>query len=77
MSKTPKKPGFEEALEKLEQIVTSLEDDSTSLQKSMMLYEEGIMLLEQCASELAGAQGTFQQLRKRADGVFERIDATE
>jgi exodeoxyribonuclease VII small subunit len=77
MSKTPKKAGFEESLEKLERIVVSLEDEGTTLQKSMLLYEEGITLLEQCADELAEAQGTLQLLRKRADGVFERIATTE
>ena len=77
MSKTPKKPSFEEALDQLDRIVASLEDDATPLQESLTLYEAGIVLIERCTRELAETQQTLQVLRKRADGVFELLDANE
>lgn len=77
MSKTPKKPGFEDALARLQKIIAALESDETPLQESMALYEEGVGLVEECARVLSEAQATLQILRTRADGAFELIDAHE
>lgn len=47
---------FEEALEKLETIVTKLQDGSVSLEESVKLYEEGISLSKYCSSILEEAE---------------------
>lgn len=50
------RPNFEEALKRLEEIVTELEDDSISLKRSIRLYEEGIELSKLCTSTLEEAE---------------------
>ena len=47
---------FEEALRKLETIVTELQDGSVSLEESVKLYEEGISLSKYCSSILEEAE---------------------
>lgn len=43
---------FEEALKRLQFIVEQMEDDQLDLEKSISLYEEGVLLSKQCASYL-------------------------
>ena len=40
-----KKPSFEESMERLEEIVRTLESGSEGLDSSLKLYEEGIALV--------------------------------
>lgn len=47
---------FEEALRKLETIVTRLQEGSVSLEESVALYEEGIALSNYCATVLEEAE---------------------
>lgn len=55
MSATERIP-FEEALRKLETIVTRLQEGSVSLEESVALYEEGIALSNYCATVLEEAE---------------------
>jgi exodeoxyribonuclease VII small subunit len=50
------RPGFEKALKRLETIVEKLDDESLSLEKSIELYEEGVMLSKQCSQTLEEAE---------------------
>lgn len=43
---------FEDALKRLQYIVEQMEDDNLDLEKSITLYEEGVLLSKQCASYL-------------------------
>jgi len=47
---------FEEALKKLQNIVSKLEDESISLEDSVDLYEEGIKLSKYCTEALEKAE---------------------
>ena len=47
---------FEEALKKLETIVTKLQDGSVSIEESVKLHEEGISLSKYCSSILEEAE---------------------
>ena len=47
---------FEEALLKLEDIVKQLENGDVSLEKSIELFEEGIMLSKTCSDILNNAK---------------------
>lgn len=53
----PKKerPSFEEALRKLESIVSKLEDSEVTLEESIQLYEEGMKLSKYCSETLEDA----------------------
>jgi exodeoxyribonuclease VII small subunit len=64
-------------MRRLDEIVAALDADETPLEASITLYEEGITLVERCALALKGAETRLKELRRRADGVFETIDARE
>lgn len=55
MSETERIP-FEEALNRLETIVSQLQDGSVSLEKAIALYEEGRRLSSYCATLLEEAE---------------------
>ncbi len=62
---------FEENLERLEQIATSLDRDDLSLEQALTLFEEGIAKLKAASAELAKAEGRVAKLVEKAEGVFE------
>ncbi|HIZ83498.1 MAG TPA: exodeoxyribonuclease VII small subunit [Firmicutes bacterium] len=65
---------FEEALERLEEIVTQLESGDCPLEESMKLYEEGVALSGLCNKKLEKARQkivTLQQAEEEADGQDE------
>lgn len=47
---------FEETMEKLEQIATTLEKGDLSLEESLMQFEEGMKLSKKCNEILENAQ---------------------
>ena len=59
---------FEDALEKLEKIVTSLESGKVSLDKSLKTYEEGVKLANTCHRMIEKAQKKVEILVKGDDG---------
>lgn len=58
------RPSFEEALKKLEQIVSQLEDDSITLEESVNLYEEGVKLSKFCSEILDDAELRIEQVNE-------------
>ena len=62
---------FEDALKKLEKIVTDLEDGSLSLDDALGKYEEGIKLSRLCAKKLEQAKKKVEILMKSEDGSVE------
>lgn len=59
---------FEEALQKLEQIVEAMEADDLPLETLLAKYEEGSRLVQRCQEKLAEAELKIQQLEKNAAG---------
>lgn len=59
---------FEEALQKLEQIVEAMEADDLPLESLLAKYEEGSRLVQRCQEKLAEAELKIQQLEKTATG---------
>jgi exodeoxyribonuclease VII small subunit len=53
---------FEEALEKLEQVVRQLEDGQLGLSDSLARYEEGVRHLKHCHQALASAERKIELL---------------
>ena len=64
-----KKMKFEEALERLEKIVTRLEDGEISLDDSLTLFQEGRKLSKECAEQLAEVETKARILLEQADGA--------
>ena len=63
-----KNPPFEEALEKLEAIVETMEAGDLPLETLIARYEEGTRLAKACQEKLAEAELKIQQLEKNAAG---------
>jgi exodeoxyribonuclease VII small subunit len=59
---------FEEALQKLESIVESMESGDLPLETLLSRYEEGTKLAQICQAKLAEADLKIQQLEKDASG---------
>ena len=61
---TAKKLKFEEAMQRLQEIVGKLESGEVSLEESMKLFEEGAKLSSQCYQLLDKAEQQVTQLAK-------------
>ncbi len=77
MAKTPKNSeaasgseglNFEQALQKLESIVESMEGGDLSLESMMAKAEEGFRLAQSCQAKLTEAELKIQQLEQKAAG---------
>ncbi len=71
MSETPKqakKLTFEQALKKLEQIVSEIEEGKVSLEQSIEKYADGIGLIKQCRVILDSAEQKIQMLSRNESG---------
>jgi exodeoxyribonuclease VII small subunit len=82
VSKTDAKktePTFEEAMTRLEEIVSRLEAGDDSLEESIALFEEGTVLARLCQERLDSAQGKIEKLVEKANGqiVTEPMDLKE
>lgn len=62
---------YEEAFEKLEQALVTLQDGRLSLEKALECYEEGMKLAQHCHDLLQKAELRVQQLRVATDGEIE------
>ena len=75
----PKSPGgdsgaselpFEQALERLEQIVGRLEEGDLELEESLSVFEEGVRLVQSCSGQLDVAERRIEVLtREGADWI--------
>ena len=52
-----KKQTFDEAMERLEEIVEQLEQEEVSLETAVSLYKEGLSLAALCREKLSAAEG--------------------
>jgi len=59
---------FEDSLNRLEAIVSQLEQGDLPLENSLKLFEEGVRLSASCKQELDAAEGKVQMLVKQRDG---------
>ncbi|HOB35009.1 MAG: exodeoxyribonuclease VII small subunit [Firmicutes bacterium] len=60
---------FEQALNRLEEIVASLEQGETELEEALKLFEEGIGLIRACDKQLKEAEQKLEQLKSEGDEV--------
>lgn len=66
-----KRPGFEESLARLEQIVAAMEKGSLPLEEALERYEEGVRLAGFCARTLDAAERKIEILAKGEGGETE------
>jgi exodeoxyribonuclease VII small subunit len=61
---------FEEAMERLEQIVEGLESGNLSLEESLKIFEEGMNLVNFCSKKLEEAEQKVTILIKESEGKY-------
>ncbi len=64
---------FESALERLEEIVRSLEDGELGLDNALELFEEGVRLSRFCHGKLERAERRVELLLKDASGNIKAV----
>ena len=72
MSNSNKKTDFEASIQKLESIISKLEDENIHLEDSVKSFEEGINLVKECQKQLATAELKVKKLLD--DGTSENLD---
>jgi exodeoxyribonuclease VII small subunit len=65
---------IEEQLERLEQIVGTLEAEPLDLAAALALFEEGVACLREAAGTLTETEARVKRLSELADGAFAMED---
>ena len=68
---------FEQALARLEQIVSELESKQLPLEQSLSMVEEGIKLSNFCNKELGNAENRILKLTQNPDKSMSWTDMTQ
>jgi len=66
----PKAKGTKEKFEKLEQIVTDLENTEADIDKALKLYKEGVAVVCGLSLELKDISKEVNILKEKMDGAF-------
>ena len=69
MRKNEKEINIELSLQRLESIVSNMESGETSLEKSLLLFEEGMELVNQCQSQLKKAEQRVENLIAKSEDI--------
>lgn len=67
---------FEDAMSRLESIVSELEDGDVSLEKSLASFEEGMRLAKVCETKLNEASGRVEKIMRDFAGEEKRVTLT-
>lgn len=67
-----KKLSFEQAMKRLEEIVSALEKGEAPLEESLTLFEEGSKLLRQCTVMLDKAEQKVTKLTADGEALFDQ-----
>lgn len=60
---------FEAAMQRLEEIVRTMEQGDVALEESLKLFQEGTQLVRTCSGLLENARQQIQKVVKGADGT--------
>jgi len=64
----PDKLSFEQALQRLEDLIEQIESGEIGLEESLKRYEQGAALIKRCKTVLDGAQQKIAELSAGPDG---------
>ena len=76
-AKSSKSLSFEAALAELEKVVADMETGKLSLEESLVAYQRGVDLLQQCRGRLDDAQQRVRVLENGALKDFSQKPATD
>ncbi len=65
---------FEDRLQRLEEILSALENGDAGLDELLKLYEEGVSLIRSCNEQLQNAEQTVKLLQMQPDGTVTATD---
>jgi exodeoxyribonuclease VII small subunit len=65
---------FEEAMDRLEEIIKLLEDGELDLDKALEVFEEGIKVYRYCTKKLEDMEGRVKVIMQQQGGVVEKFD---
>lgn len=68
---------FEENMQRLEQIVRSMERGDVALEESLKLFQEGTQLVEHCGKLLDAAELQVKKITVASDGTPAEEDFTD
>lgn len=68
---------FEKAIERLESIVTDLENGDLSLDQSLASFEEGMKLAKSCEDALTSATGRVEKIMKDFSGTEKWVELSD
>ena len=68
------KLSYEQALERLTQIIRAMENDKIPLAESLALYEEGVVIVRRLSAELDDAERKIKILQQNAQGEIVAVD---
>jgi exodeoxyribonuclease VII small subunit len=58
---------YEKKIERLNEILNSLDGDNLPLEKSIGLYEEAVAIYKECAEYLQNSKGTVYKIKQELD----------
>ena len=65
---TDKEPGFEQAIDKLEDLIEQIESGEVGLEEAIAQYEQGQALIKRCRGILDKAERRIAELTRDEDG---------
>ena len=68
------KLSYEQALERLTQIIRAMENEKIPLEESLALYEEGVGIVRRLSAELDDAERKIRILQQNAQGEIVAVD---
>lgn len=68
------KLSYEQALERLSQIIRAMENEKIPLEESLALYEEGVAIVRRLSAELDQAERKIKILQQNAQGEIVAFD---
>ena len=73
---------LEDAMRRLDEVVSALDQENIDLEQSLALYEEGVRLVSLCQKRLGEAERRIHVLKMTADGeiveeAFPEMPSTE
>ncbi len=70
MKKTKNNPSFQEAFDELEQIAEKFESGTLDLEKSLALYERGLMLVGICKKRVSLVENRVKEINAKFSPSF-------
>ena len=67
-SHQPEEPSFEDAIQRLDEIVAGMEESQLSLEEMISSYEEGVRLLKLCRQRIDGARRRVEVISGDLEG---------